>query len=176
MDARKNILALDVATVTGWAWTDGERIEHGVWDLRVSGTARSGKKLEQLENQIYWMIEHYPIDVIAHEDLSVGSKGFSAAYFRGQCGGILELAASKNEIVVLPCHISSVKLFATGNGAAKKPEMIHAARCKLGIDVTSPDEADALWVLHYAMAEVSERVKHVKKRRECRPKPERKLF
>lgn len=27
MDAYQNILALDVATVTGWAWTDGEPAE-----------------------------------------------------------------------------------------------------------------------------------------------------
>ena len=170
MPAPQNILALDVATKTGFAWSDGERIEHGLWDLSASGSEHDGRRLMRFEDRLYEAIERWPIELIAFEELMMGSKGMIAAMQRSQLRGVLMLVAAKNEIAVRPCHISSVKVFATDKGNASKPEMIHAARVKLGVDVTNDNIADALWVLKYAQADVAEAEKRVKSRRAVKEK------
>lgn len=170
-----NILALDPATHCGFAHSNGAR---GVWWLGSAG-ADAGSRVVRFEDELYAAIEKWPIELIAFECLHYGSKGHQAAAVRASLLGVLELVAKKNTIRLRPCPISTIKLFATGHGHAKKPDMIRAAAIKLGIATLSDDEADALWILEYAKAgfpQLTATKAKRPKRRGVKPKAEARLF
>ena len=118
----------------------------------------------RLYDRILEVLERRTVELIAYEDLEHGSISSKATYLRGQFAGQVDAIAAINDIPVKICPIGSVKLLATEKGNASKPEMVHAARCKLGVDVRDHNEADALWVLKFAQAEIFETEKRRKVR------------
>lgn len=173
---KKNILALDIATVTGWAWSDGTTIEHGLWDLRRAHVGHEGEVYANFENRLYDFLDRRPVDKIWFEELLFADKSLASVKLRTALRAYVVGTAAKNQIAFDSVAITTLKHFATGNGHAGKPEMVHACRCKLGFDVSDHNEVDALWVLHYGQAEHVEKVKAVKKRRERKAEPQQLMF
>jgi hypothetical protein len=62
--------------------------------------------------------------------------------------GIIRKVAAQHGIQLQTFNPMTIKLFATGDGKAPKSEMVAACRRLLGINPTSDDEADAIWILH----------------------------
>lgn len=156
------ILALDPANLTGYAHSDGPS---GVWDLTdIAATnlpQHAGTRLWVFEGFLRKTIEVLGCDMLAAEDASFGSNNpHTAAQHNELKGIILRVAAElcpRAEIKFFAP--STIKLFATGNGASKKPAMIAAFKRHFGKLPRDDNEADALWILALAQ------------RRDCWAKP-----
>lgn len=141
-----NILALDLATNTGWAIDANSGIESGVQVFDVRRGESPGMRYMRFNG---WMSQW----VTWHLDLII----FEQAHHRG--GAATEVAAgfvtrvlefcARNNIEHSSVHSATLKKFATGRGNAKKPEMIAAAQ-KLKAGVRDDNESDALWLLEFA--------------------------
>ena len=61
--------------------------------------------------------------------------------------GILHKLAYEYDVTIMGVHPSTIKKVLTGNGRAKKPEMVLAARDRYpGLDIHNDDVADAIAV------------------------------
>lgn len=141
------VFALDLATSTGWAVVDGDRLDVGTWTLEGC----RGEKGEALEALLLDVIERHRPDLIAFEE---------PLFFRG--GGALLLAGlqftvericERTRTTYVSVPVSTLKLFATGSGRAKKPAMIQAAEDATGRTMNE-HEADAFHVARWALASV----------------------
>ena len=148
------ILALDLGTHTGWALFNGNRVESGVQVFDVKRGESPGMRYLRLNN---WLNE---IDLLTEGGLDL--VVYEQCHMRG--GAATEVAAGFSTRVQAFCagddiehsavHSATLKKFATGHGNAGKPDMIAAARLKLGFKGDDDNEADALWLLEYARKEL----------------------
>lgn len=152
-----NIFALDPAASTGFAHSDGT---HGAYLLTSPFDTRPGDRLVRFWMWLDRFLEQHLTELIAAEDASFGSPNPSIQAMHNELRAIVFMVAAERGIDVKMFHPSTIKLFATGNGRAKKPDMIRACREKLGIISDSDDEVDACWILELA------------KRPDCWPKPQ----
>ena len=123
------ILALDQATTTGWAVTDenGIILDSGVWhlaDRKRTGESR-GMRYIRFEAEINRAIKTWKPDLIVHEQTLL--QGGDATEIANGLKALILKAAVENGIDVSCVHVSELKHWATGNGAAKKDRMMEAA-------------------------------------------------
>lgn len=137
------ILALDPAEKCGWAHSNGQ---FGVFMLKLQGSSL-GEQHAQLEKYLERAIELMGCEVIATENAGFGSPNPEVQARHNERLGIIRLVAARHGLNVQAFQPSTIKLYATGDGHAKKPAMVAAAKRHLGITVTSDDEADAIWIL-----------------------------
>ena len=84
-------------------------------------------------------------DIAVIEDgVHRSTYAFRAGILHGVVRRLLEDTRPHMPVALMP--VKALKKFATGNGNAGKPEMIVAARERLGYDGFQDDEADALWL------------------------------
>lgn len=71
----------------------------------------------------------------------------------GEMGGVVRLGLwqMKPRPQIMEIAPKSLKKFATGNGNARKEQMVAAAKKRLGYGRNSDDEADALWLIQAAL-------------------------
>ena len=158
MNPSPRILALDLATTTGWA-----RHANGITDGgHVAFTRKHGRKTIADDHEgivflrfLRWVNERIrddKPDVIVYE--RPGHFASAAAAFLA-CGlrGVLYTNAAHHNVPIVAYSPSELKKWATGSGKAEKPDMIAAAR-KLpgGEDLTDDNAADALLLLHLHLA------------------------
>lgn len=118
----------------------------------VTLNARAGAKdpvrrLAELERLLWRALELHPprADLVVVEGYGLGTPGRLALVRLGEVGGMIRTTAFRLAAEVVEVPPSSLKRFATGNGAAKKPAMI-ARALELGAELSKPDahdEADA---------------------------------
>jgi len=145
------ILALDMATKTGWA-ISGSPVVSGVQVFDVKRGESPGMRFLRFHA---WLSE-----VVT---LAGGVKVivFEQAHHRGgaatqACVGMVTHAlsfAAKHNIETMPVHSKTLKKWATGKGNAKKEDMVKAA-CTFGYSPADDNEADALLLLEYACREL----------------------
>lgn len=136
-------IGLDPATRCGWCVIDddGARIVSGVTDLSKPTKAQRAANMRTL---LADLLDAYPGSVVCYEVVR-RHRGTAAAHVYGAIEqAILEVCDLRN-IEPLPVEVAAIKRCATGNGAAKKPDMVAAATRRWGIRVKRDDEADALW-------------------------------
>jgi Holliday junction resolvasome RuvABC endonuclease subunit len=144
----KAVLALDLATVTGWAVLrpDG-KVESGTETFAHKAT-EPGRRFARFSDWLRCAFDRYPnIRRIAVE------KAFSApndhggtAEVRGGFLAVLYMAADARGITVEQFHSGTVKKAFTGSGRATKQEMMVRA-AQLGFNPQDHNEADAIAVL-----------------------------
>lgn len=150
------VLALDLATEMGFALlrADG-RIESG--SVKFQPRAKEGEGMRWVHFK-RWLVEmkatNEGIDRIAYELVVGGVPGqVYAAQIYGGFVAILLAFCEHHQIAYTGYHVGTIKKLWTGNGAAKKPEMV--ARCKaLGFNVENHNQADAIALLHVALDRV----------------------
>jgi Holliday junction resolvasome RuvABC endonuclease subunit len=152
-----NIIALDLASKTGWAnFSDGRIIASGVQDFTKRRGESNGILFLRFRKWLIWLTETERPDVIAYE----------AAHFRGGaatevCVGLQTHAqsiAAEIGCLSMPIQTMSLKKWATGSGSAKKPDMIEAAVRLSGIIPEDDNHADAVLLALYAAHEVAPEV------------------
>lgn len=143
------VLALDIATHTGWAAlrSDGS-IETGTTTLKADD--HPGARMACLRS---WLTETENrlggVDFIAWED-AFRQPGKAGAIHHRLVGAMLAWA-HHHEIGVLPVAVSTIKRHATGRGNASKAEMIEAAEAA-GYRVVDDNAADALHLLRLVLS------------------------
>jgi len=146
------ILALDLATKTGWA-TNAHGKRSGTVEFPVKRGESPGMRFLRCRA---WLCETLKllggeIDIIVYEQAHHrGGAATSVAI-----GLITEVQAfaAEHGIELMNAHASTLKKFATGNGRASKTDMISAAKAK-GWNPEDDNEADAAMLLEYALSEL----------------------
>jgi len=146
----KSRLAIDPGTKCGWALrTEAGITLHGTWDLaprRHEGGGMRFLKLVRLLGDIG------RVDEVAYEEVR-GHKGTDAAQIYG---GIVAHLTAWCESLGIPYQgvpVGTIKKHATGKGNADKAAMVKAAVAKFGPTVEDDNQADALWLLDWMLAQ-----------------------
>lgn len=176
---RLGILALDMATSTGWALHDrngyvtsgvqkfelGRGESPGMRFLRFRAWLREMKGIGLCTCRVGGLCSCYAVDVIAYERAH-HRGGAATALCVGLVTVMLEEAARLG-IEVAPVHTATLKKHATGKGNAGKDDMVRAAVRRWGPELEAQkgsegplpedDEADALCILAWALDEVGQK-------------------
>lgn len=145
-----NILALDVATKTGWASPTAS----GVWDLKVKRDESGGMRLVRFKSKLKEILESEQIDLVVFER----SSGFhkNALITQAEMHGVLKNTLDEIGIPYRAYSSGEIKKQATGKGNAKKPQMIAAAVEKWpDIIIEDDNHADALWLKDLAEKDIN---------------------
>lgn len=148
----ERILALDIATKTGWAYraADGSVVS-GVWDLSVKKGIPNGHRIKNLWSRLIITHRVRGIDFIVYE--RPGSLSGHARKVLPALQGAIELWSALNDVHYECYTPSTVKKHATGNGKANKKLMIFAAENKWpDLEIVDDNQVDALWLLDMVLA------------------------
>lgn len=149
-----NILAIDPGTKCGYAaMLDGIKTS-GVWDLSVHRYEGDGMRYVRLRK---YLREIGKVDLIAFEEVRRHAGCLAAHIYGGIISHIMEYA-EENHTNYVACPVGTLKKFATGKGNAGKDEMINACQERLGIKPKDNNEADALWLLSWAMSQYEDKL------------------
>ena len=137
------VLALDIATKTGWATNTSS----GVWDFKVKRGESTGMRIVRFKAKLKEMLNLEPdINLIAYE-LPAGRFKASIMVASEMIGVLKDLCEEKN---INYAHYSAkeIKKHATGKGNCGKPLMVSTAKDKFkNIEIIDDNHADALWLL-----------------------------
>ena len=142
------ILALDIATKTGWAMCDDGKYGYGVFvcECEIRGAKYDMFMVKLLK--LFKSFNSYKPDIIVFEKAFQKSQK-STELYHGFLA-MLEYRAWQYGIDLMGVYATHLKKWATGNGKASKERMIAAAKL-LGWDPKDDNEADALLLLEYAL-------------------------
>lgn len=149
-----NILALDLANKCGWAVRDRDgRIAHGTEVFTPKDGWSAGQRWQRFRSWLASMVREHQINSIAYE-IVVQGQGRSSVAAGDVYGGfkaLVELAADSHNLELHAAHVATIKKFWTGSGRADKREMVSEAS-RRGFRVRDDNAADALAILHWAIA------------------------
>jgi len=146
------ILALDIATKTGWAVLEnGDIKESGVQDFTKGRGESNGLMFLKFRKWLQEMNKFGPFNII----------GYEKAHYRGGaateiCVGLQTRAqefAAEIGAESAPVATMTLKKFATGRGNCDKANMVAAAEEILGRPPLDDNEADAVHVAQWAWKE-----------------------
>jgi Holliday junction resolvasome RuvABC endonuclease subunit len=132
-----NILALDIATKTGWKTSSSG----GVWDLKPNRGESEGMRVVRFKAKVNEIIEIENIGLVSYER-PAGMHKSSIMVASEMVGVLKDLCIEKG--IDLACYSANeIKKFATGKGNANKEKMIEAAQ-SLGYQPIDDNHADAI--------------------------------
>lgn len=141
---RMNILALDIATKTGWK----TRTSSGVWDLKPNRGESEGMRVVRFKSKVKEIMELEDIDIVAYERPAGFHK--SSIMVASEMVGVLKDLCIEKKVELACYSATQIKRFATGKGNANKDKMVDAA-VKAGYHPQDDNEADAIHL--YRLAE-----------------------
>ena len=143
------ILALDIATKTGWA-TD---TASGTWDLTPKRGESVGMRIVRFKAKVKEMIELENINLITYE-IPVGR--FQASIIVAtEMIGALKLLCEEMKIDYASYSAKQIKKFWTGSGNAGKPAMIAEAKKRFpDLEIIDDNHADAIALLELAKTDL----------------------
>lgn len=151
------VLALDCATLTGWAVGMRrndcvECFESGVKNLTPDGKpAFPGARFRRLWNLMTdTKIKHPTLKLIAFE-LPIGesTSQIQKAYSHGYIA-VIQMFCAGQQLGYRGVHVGTLKKFMTGKGNAEKSEMIAAVKAR-GFEPRDDNEADAIAIMLWAI-------------------------
>lgn len=164
-----NVLALDLATHTGWALMENDRLESGVQVFDVKRGESPGMRYVRFNRWLQSVVfpateEGFPrasmapprVNLIVYEQTVPFPAKFGGASAREISAGfatrVQEFCAIRliEHATVYP---STLKKWTTGKGNAKKADML-AAVSDRWLAVTDDNQADAIALLYHALAEI----------------------
>jgi Holliday junction resolvasome RuvABC endonuclease subunit len=139
------IIALDIATKTGWAVINEDGIIEDSGVEKFTGETR-GEKLSSCMAFFFFLFKaHNPSCIVAEKPFFRGS----GTRLLMPMVGLAELSAHRNNAAFLEVPAVTVKQYLTGNGKAEKSQMM-AEITKLGYSFEDDNEADAIAMALYA--------------------------
>jgi len=153
---RTTILALDLGTTTGWALRAPEgQIAHGFVSFKSQRFEGGGMRYLRFRR---WLTDMKATMAAPEGPGAVYFEevrrhlGVDAAHVYGGLLATLTAWCEHHQIPYQGVPVGTIKRHATGRGNASKDEVIAAMRA-LGHAVTDDNEADALAILHWAIAQ-----------------------
>jgi Holliday junction resolvasome RuvABC endonuclease subunit len=144
----KGLLALDIATKTGWK----TETSSGTWDLKVNRGESEGMRVVRFKSKVREMIRLENIRIVVYE--RAGGLHKSSIMVQSEMIGVLKDLCIEVGVELGCYSAKEIKKFATGNGNAGKPLMIKAAQ-ELGYNVEDDNEADAIHLFLLARKDLS---------------------
>jgi Holliday junction resolvasome RuvABC endonuclease subunit len=137
------LLALDISFSTGWACSDGG-----------SGVMNFPNDAKATVDPRYYLFHHWVRDLVndIEPDVIYIEKP-NARYYYAACAlfgmrGILYSVAAINNCRIEEVSPSSIKIYATGKGNAKKIDMVNALAVKYpDLVIINDDHADAIHMM-----------------------------
>jgi crossover junction endodeoxyribonuclease RuvC len=139
-------MGIDLGLVSaGCAVVRGSPISREPQIFRVQSKRKGWSRIDSQATRIGWAIERADPGVIIIEGPSFHSNG---AYWHESAGlwHAVTIMIYKAGIPLAVVPPSTLKKFATGNGAASKIDMCVAAANRFGLESVNKDEADGLWL------------------------------
>lgn len=134
-----NILALDIATKTGWK----TKTTSGVWNLKPNRGESEGMRVVRFKSKVKELVESEDIQLIAYERPG-GLHKLSIMVESEMIGVLKDFCIEKN--IQYACYSAGeIKKFATGKGNADKNAMVKRA-IELGYHPQDDNEADAIHI------------------------------
>ena len=138
------ILALDVATKTGWR----TETSSGVWDFNKQKRGDSyGMRLIRFKSSVREILDLEKIDIVVYERPAGMFK--SSIIVASEMIGVLIALCEERGLQYTAYSATEIKKFATGKGNAKKQDMIDSA-IALGFTPSDDNEADAIHLYNLA--------------------------
>jgi len=139
------ILALDLATATGWACSNGDS---GVQRFQLKRGDSPGMRFLRFSSWLHEILDlTSPALVVVEQAHHRGGHATELAV--GFSTRVQEQAARRG-INFTSVHSATLKKHATGSGRANKQDMIDAARVILEREPLDDNEADAVLILQWA--------------------------
>lgn len=143
------ILALDIATKTGWA-TD---TTSGSWDFALKRGESVGMRIVRFTSKVKEMIELEKINLVVYE-IPVG-RFQSSIIVATEMIGALKLLCEEMKVEYTHFSAKQIKKFWTGNGNAGKPAMIAETKKRFpDLEVIDDNHADAIALLELAKSDL----------------------
>lgn len=140
------VLALDIATKTGWKSPNAS----GVWNLKTNKGESPGMKHLRFRKLVQEIVELEGIDMIAYEKPS--GRFIKAVSSVSELVGILLAFCAESGLEHTGFTVSEIKKHATGKGNANKEAMIASAEVKwCDTKIIDDNHADALWIYDLAL-------------------------
>lgn len=148
------ILALDLANKTGWALSP-ER--SGTHNFHFAAEEVLGARVSRCHAWVFDLTADEPVEAIYYEQSHMRGGPATRSAMALICA--VEMFAYDHRIPVYPVHTGTLKLHATGDGKAKKPDMVSAAIDAFSsVEVVDDNHADALWLWDYAQNQPRESI------------------
>ncbi len=114
--------------------------------FRTDPASHLAKRLVQIERDLASLLEQWPVEVVAVEQLYSHYKHPRTAVLMGHARGVIIAAAAQRGIEVRDFGATQVKKYLTGNGRAGKAQVQRAVMTAYGLSgIPEPnDVADAL--------------------------------
>lgn len=147
------ILALDLATKTGFAFGSGGQVIHsGTENFAGKKFDGAGMRYLKFRRWLQEIVRLYAPEVVYYEGVR-RHLGVDAAHVYGGLLGTMQSELEDLGVPYTALSVQEIKKFATGSGGAKKDAMIAAAKVKWPrIEIIDDNHADALWILEAACA------------------------
>jgi crossover junction endodeoxyribonuclease RuvC len=131
------ILALDIATKTGWCTESAS----GTWDFSLKRGESYGMRVVKFKAAVREMINLEGISLVSYERPAGLHK--SSIMVASEMVGVLHDLCIELKVDVTNYSATEIKKHATGIGNAGKPLMIAKAK-ELGFNVADDNQADAI--------------------------------
>ena len=139
------ILALDIATKTGWATEE----ESGVFDFTLKRGETKGLIPLRFKSKIIELIKLANVELIAYE--RPAGRNAHSIILASKMIAHLEEYCLENNIELATYSAKEIKKFFTGNGNSSKEKMIEQAKHKFtNMEIIDDNHADALALLELA--------------------------
>lgn len=141
------ILALDLATQTGWACEGSGSITSGTVGFKGGRFEGGGMRFLRFRKWLREMIELGKPEVVYYEEVR-RHMSTDAAHVHGGLLAVMQAELEAKEIPYAGIPVGSIKRVATGKGNASKDEMVLAAKRQWpDQNIQDDNQADALWIL-----------------------------
>lgn len=143
------ILALDIATKTGWR----TKTSSGVWDLKNNRGESDGMRVVRFKAKVREIIGLEDISIVSYERPAGLHK--SSIMVASEMVGVLKDLCIELGVQYASYSATEIKKFATGAGNANKERMIRAA-IDLGFSVIDDNHADAIHLYNLTVKDIGE--------------------
>lgn len=142
---RKEVLALDIATHTGYFSVH----EAGTWNFTESRRRNSNKMHGAFRTVLVSFIRAHGIRRVVAEDVSVNRYFYDMRRLSELRGILLEVCDSLGLPEPEFVNPAVLKKWATGDGHATKAQMVAACKERYGVIPVDDNAADACHLFHY---------------------------
>lgn len=148
-----NILALDLATKTGWAHSDGAS---GMQSFQPRRGDSPGMRYLNLRAWLSRVHDAAPFELIAYEQPLLHHAGGHAAEVLFGLATHVQGWAAEHGIETTTRTPGEIKKYALGKGRGSKLAMVLACERKFGFEPIDDNHADAMWLLDLVKKELDD--------------------